>query len=107
MKIFTGKVVSKKMAKTATVAVSNTITHRLYGKKYMRTKKYHVHDESDSKVGDVVSFTASRPYSKLIKWAMLKIESKKGQLPKNSGVKSGKIVKNEKVIKVQRKEKKS
>src|SRR3990172_8302277 len=45
MKIFTGKVISKKMAKTATVEVERIVAHKLYKKRYKRTKKYHVHDK--------------------------------------------------------------
>lgn len=73
MKIFKGKVISKKMLNTATVSVNSTFVHRLYGKRYMKSKKYQVHDEHSSKVGDVVSFVACKPYSKMKKWKILKV----------------------------------
>lgn len=68
MKIFKGKVISKKMDKTATVAVESVISHKKYKKRLKRIKKYHVHDEIGTKVGDQVHFVASKPVSKLKKW---------------------------------------
>lgn len=76
MKIFTGKVISKKMAKTATVAVERVVTHPIYKKRFRRIKKYHVHDETDSSVGQIVKFRASKPYSKLKKWVIIDIPTK-------------------------------
>lgn len=75
MKTFTGKVIAKKMSKTATVAVERVITHPLYGKKFRSVKKYHVHDEINAKVGDVVLFAPSRPYSRLKRWKIIKVIS--------------------------------
>lgn len=77
MKIFKGKVVSLKMNKTATVEVERFVTHRKYLKRMRKVKKYHVHDEIGTKVGDVVSFTPSKPYSKLVKWIIIKPVEKK------------------------------
>lgn len=73
MKIFKGKVISKKMEKTATVVVETVVAHRIYKKRLRRIKKYHVHDEIGVKVGDVVHFVASKPYSKLKKWKIIKV----------------------------------
>lgn len=73
MKILIGKVVSKKMDKTATVAVERVVVHPLYKKRYKRIKKYHVHDELGAKVNDVVKFVASKPYSKSKKWKLVEI----------------------------------
>lgn len=71
MKILKGKVISKKMKKTATIAVTRVAVHKVYKKRYRVTKKYHVHDELNTSVGDMVKFVASRPYSKLKKWKVL------------------------------------
>lgn len=71
MKIFTGKVISKKMRKTATVAVTRTVVHPVYKKRVRRVKKYHVHDEHGVEVGQEVKFTACKPYSKTKKWKIL------------------------------------
>jgi len=80
MKIFKGKVVSTKMAKTATVLVERIIVHPIYKKRFKRARKFQVHDELGVKVGDRVSFAATRPISKLKKWKIRKIlgEKKKG-----------------------------
>ncbi|MEK7619681.1 MAG: 30S ribosomal protein S17 [Patescibacteria group bacterium] len=67
-----GEVVSTKMDKTIVVRVDRTVVHPKYGKRYVQSKKYHVHDESKAhKIGDVVEFQASRPYSKTKRWRVL------------------------------------
>lgn len=75
MKIFTGKVISKKMLKTATVAVERVIVHPVYKKRVRKIKKYQVHDEINTEVGQIVRFAASKPYSKTKKWKVLEIEN--------------------------------
>lgn len=72
MKIFTGKVISTKMQKTATVEVERNVAHPVYRKRIKRTKKYQVHDEIGVKVGDTVYFVACRPISRLKKWKIIK-----------------------------------
>lgn len=72
MKIFTGKVISTKMAKTATVEVERVVTHPIYGKQMKKHRKYQVHDEIGVKVGDVVKFTDMKPISKTKKWRIVK-----------------------------------
>lgn len=71
MKIFIGKVIATKNAKTATVEVTRMITHPVYGKKMKRTRNFQVHDEKGVKVGDVVKFITSRPISKTKKWIII------------------------------------
>lgn len=73
MKVFQGKVVSTKMAKTATVAVERVVVHPLYKKRFKKVKKYHVHDEIGVKEGEVVKFVGSRPISKLKRWKILEV----------------------------------
>lgn len=80
MKIFQGKVISLKQAKTATVAVERMKIHPLYKKRFSRSTKYQVQDEMGVSVGDNVKFTDSRPYSKSKKWKILEIVNKK-QMP--------------------------
>jgi small subunit ribosomal protein S17 len=65
-KAMEGRVVSSKMDKTATVIVSRyQIVDKRYGKRVLRTKKYHVHDEANAcEEGDVV---AIRPAVKVSK----------------------------------------
>lgn len=68
MKIFTGVVVSTKMAKTAKVAVSRVVAHPVYGKRIRRVKNYLVHDETGVQVGQKVQFVACKPYSARKRW---------------------------------------
>lgn len=80
MKIFTGKVVGLQ-AKTATVAVERVKIHPIYKKRFKRSTKYHVQDETGVKIGDMVKFTDSRPYSKSKKWKISQVvgDKKKGK----------------------------
>ncbi len=82
MKILVGKVISTKMAKTATVEVVRTVAHPVYGKPVKRTKKYHLHDELGAKIGNTVHFVAARPVSKLKKWKIIEIMGQNGKLSK-------------------------
>ena len=94
MKTFVGKVVAKKMLKTATVAVERVVTHPIYGKRFKRIKKYHVHDEMGTQVGDTVWFVPSRPYSHLKKWKIVRILTKeKGSQVKKNETKEKKVKK--------------
>ncbi len=65
----TGTVTSTSMNKTITVKVDRVKTHPKYGKQYVQSKKYHVHDEKEThKVGEVVTFIECRPLSKTKRW---------------------------------------
>ena len=60
-----GEIISHKTPLTATVKVSSVKVHPKYNKRYMTTKKYHVHDAKDEyKVGDKVEFIPCKPISK-------------------------------------------
>ncbi|MFV1917272.1 MAG: 30S ribosomal protein S17 [Patescibacteria group bacterium] len=85
MRVFTGKVISIKNEKTATVAVERIVSHPVYIKRYKRVKKYHVHDTIGTKVGDTVNFVASRPFSKLKRWKIIEVVN-----TENMKVKKGK-----------------
>ncbi|KKU09332.1 MAG: 30S ribosomal protein S17 [Candidatus Woesebacteria bacterium GW2011_GWB1_45_5] len=82
MKIFTGKVIGTKTAKTATVAVERVVIHPLYKKRFKRDRKYQVHDETGVAVGDTVKFVATRPYSKMKKWKITEVVKEKGKVRK-------------------------
>lgn len=71
MKQFTGIVLDKKMAKTARVSVNRIKMHPLYKKRMKLKKIYHVHDEFDTKPGDVVNFQDCKPISKTKKWRVI------------------------------------
>jgi len=76
-KVYTGKVVSDKMDKTITVAVTRLFQHRRYKKTIKRVTKFTAHDENNScRVGDIVRIMESRPLSKKKRWVMLEIIEK-------------------------------
>ncbi|MEI8360888.1 MAG: 30S ribosomal protein S17 [bacterium] len=69
---FNGVVVSDKMDKTIVVKVESTKVHPKYGKRYIRSEKYKVHDETNQfKEGDKVTFVECRPLSKDKRWRVL------------------------------------
>ncbi|MEK7615368.1 MAG: 30S ribosomal protein S17 [Patescibacteria group bacterium] len=73
-----GTVVSDKMEKTIVVRVDRTVVHPKYGKRYVRSKKYHVHDEHNSyKIGEQANFQECRPFSKTKRWRVLNKEAAK------------------------------
>jgi small subunit ribosomal protein S17 len=48
----------------------------MYKKRFRRDTKFQVHDEFGTKVGDLVKFAASKPYSKTKKWKVLEVIKK-------------------------------
>ena len=79
-RILTGKVTSSNSNKTIVVEVTRRVKHKLYKKIISRTKKYHVHDNSNNyKLGDHVSIIECKPISKLKRWTVLENEEKEIQ----------------------------
>ena len=75
----TGRVVSDKMDKTATVLVERQIKHALYGKFIKRSKKYHAHDEENQcNAGDLVLIEECRPMSRSKSWRVVKVLEQAG-----------------------------
>jgi small subunit ribosomal protein S17 len=74
MKIFSGKIVSKNMQKTSLVVVERVIVHPVYKKRVRLSKRYHVHDETDSVPGQIIKFAACKPYSRTKKWKIVEVE---------------------------------
>lgn len=69
-----GVVASNAMDKTATVLVQRRLRHPIYGKMVKKSKKFHVHDETnDLNVGDTVRIMESRPLSKTKRWRVVEI----------------------------------
>jgi small subunit ribosomal protein S17 len=69
-----GTVVSDKMMKTITVAVTTRKLHPLYKKYIMSTKKVKAHDEkNDAHTGDTVRIVETRPISKDTHWKVVEI----------------------------------
>ena len=76
MKVFTGKVISKKDDKTAKVAVERVVIHPVYKKRFKRVKNYQVHDELGVNEGQSVKFVGSKPFSKTKKWKIIEVLEK-------------------------------
>lgn len=69
-----GKVVSNSMDKSITVAVERRVKHPIYGKFVSKTTKFMAHDEiNDSKPGDLVKISETRPLSKRKRWRLVEI----------------------------------
>jgi small subunit ribosomal protein S17 len=67
-----GKVSSKSGDKSVVVEVVRKYKHPKYSKFLVTSKKYHAHDEKNTKqVGDAVVLMESRPISKLKRWVVL------------------------------------
>jgi len=64
-----GTVVSAKMAKTIVVRVDRHVTHPLYHKAYVVSKKFKVRDTAGvAHAGDLVEFEECRPLSADVRW---------------------------------------
>ena len=71
----TGEVVSDKASKTIVVRVERKTMHPKYNKFVTKSKKFHVHDESEqASVGQVVTIIESKPHSKLKRWELVSIQ---------------------------------
>jgi small subunit ribosomal protein S17 len=78
-----GEVVSDKMDKTIVVQVARRVRHARYQKVMTKYKKFYAHDENgEAKVGDKVRIAATRPLSKLKRWALVQVVEKAPQLEK-------------------------
>ena len=73
-RVFTGEVVSDKMAKTIVVKITTRKLHRLYKKYVVQSKKLKAHDEkNEAHIGDTVRVVEARPISKEKRWRLLSI----------------------------------
>lgn len=71
---FTGVVASTKMDKTLVVRVERIVVHPKYGKRFVQSKKFHVHDEKNShQVGETVTFKECQPLSKTKRWRVVNV----------------------------------
>jgi len=69
-----GVVVSSKQEQTIVVNVQRRFKHAKYSKFVNESKKYHAHDmKNTASEGDKVTIIESRPYSKLKKWELLRV----------------------------------
>ncbi len=68
---FVGVVVKTAMKDTATVRVNRYVKNAKYKKYFVRSKKYLAHDPGNTaQVGDTVTIVATRPVSKLKRFAI-------------------------------------
>lgn len=73
-KVRQGTVVSDRGEKTVVVRVERRISHPLYSKSMIRSKKHHAHDEENQfRVGDVVRIQETRPLSKRKRWRVVEL----------------------------------
>ena len=73
-KIRTGEVVSDKMDKSITVAVSRRVKHPVYGKYISKTSKLMAHDEkNECHEGDTVKVMETRPLSSKKRWRLVEV----------------------------------
>lgn len=70
----TGKVISNKMDKSATVMIERKVKHPVYGKYIRRSTKLHIHDaENTCQEGDTVVIEQCRPLSKTKSWRLVEV----------------------------------
>jgi small subunit ribosomal protein S17 len=73
-----GVVTSAKMQKTIVVRVTRRIQHSLYDRYVRVSKKFYAHDEQgEAKLGDTVRIVESRPLSKLKRWRLAEVMSRR------------------------------
>ena len=76
-RILSGTICKATNKKTVVVEVERTFKHPIYKKYIKRSKKYHVHDETDAlRVGDKVMIEETRPISKLKTWKVVNSEKR-------------------------------
>jgi small subunit ribosomal protein S17 len=73
-RIVTGKVISDKMDKSATVMIERKVKHPVYGKYIRRSTKLHIHDaENTCHEGDLVVIEQCRPISRTKSWRLVEV----------------------------------
>lgn len=71
-KILEGKVISNKMQSAVRVLVEYKKAHPKYKKVIKRRKTFFAHTDEELKEGDRVKIMESKPYSKNIRWVVIK-----------------------------------
>jgi small subunit ribosomal protein S17 len=75
----TGVVTSAKMQKTIVVKVTRLVQHPLYTRVVRVSKKFYAHDEQgQARPGDTVRIIETRPLSKLKRWRLAEVVSRRG-----------------------------
>jgi len=77
-KTMLGTVISTKMDKTVSVKVERRLPHPRFMKYYSQSKKFLVHDpENSCQEGDLVRIVECRPLSRLKRFRLLEIVTRK------------------------------
>ena len=77
----TGRVISNKMDKSATVLIERKVRHPIYGKFVKRSTKLRIHDADNAcNEGDIVTISECRPLSKTKSWALVSIDERATQV---------------------------
>lgn len=64
-----GVVISTAMPMTAVIRVDRRVAHSKYGKYFIRSKKFQIHDPAKAAhLGDMVEFEECRPLSRHKRW---------------------------------------
>lgn len=71
-KVLEGTVVSNSMDKTVKVKVETTTSHPVYKKVISKRKIFFARTEDKLEVGDTVKIIESKPYSKKVRWTVVK-----------------------------------
>ncbi|TNE38450.1 MAG: 30S ribosomal protein S17 [Alphaproteobacteria bacterium] len=75
-RILQGVVISDASDKTIVVNVERRVSHPVYKKTVLRSKRYHAHDpENKCKKGDVVRIEECRPISKKKSWVVVEADA--------------------------------
>ncbi|MBG0730820.1 30S ribosomal protein S17 [Mycoplasma sp. 'Moose RK'] len=78
-KTLQGKVI-RIFPKTITVAVETAYKHKIYAKRFRKTKKFATHDQNGvANVGDFVKIAECRPISKTKHFRLVEVLQKKGE----------------------------
>ena len=73
-----GKVTSAKMEKTIVVEVQRLMQHPKYRRVVRISKKFYAHDENgEARQGDTVRIIETRPLSKLKRWRLAEVVSRR------------------------------
>ena len=73
-KVFSGIVISDRMAKTRVVEVARLVRHSVYDKVMKKSSRFCVHDESNqSRQGDLVEIMGCRPLSRTKRWRLVRV----------------------------------
>jgi len=73
-----GKVTSAKMEKTIVVEVQRLVQHPKYRRVVRISKKFYAHDEKrEARQGDTVTIVSARPLSRLKRWRLKEVLTRK------------------------------